>query len=344
MYKSLKLGSKIIASNFKTLKEPYKLTFAITYKCNSKCKTCEIWKKTIQDELTLEEISNIFEKINPSWVNLTGGEPFLRDDLFEIAKIIRKKDVYLLNLTTNGVLVDKIKDEVEKILRLGFPRFIVSVSLDGSKEIHDKIRGVKGNWEKAVVLYKNLKKLCDTNSNFQTFFGYTISKYNVGLIEEALEEVKKKVDVTINDFHFNVYHTSSFYYGNRAEDKQKDLKSKILNDVDYILKEKKGFGSISFLEKKYVKLIKKYFETGVSPLSCKAMTSSCFIEPDGNVYPCIGFDEKLANLRDLNYDLKKIWNLEKAKKTRRQIKENKCGGCWTPCEAYQTILGNLFRI
>ena len=80
---------------------------------------------------------------------------------------------------------------------------MVVVSLDGPKHVHDKIRGVRDNWEKAITLYKELKKISRSNPNFQTYFGYTLSNYNVGLIEETLEEVKKEVDVSISDFHFN---------------------------------------------------------------------------------------------------------------------------------------------
>ena len=124
----------------------------------------------------------------------------------------------------------------------------------------------------------------------------------------------------------------------------KNFNRKILKNIDFISKGKKRFGSISFLERKYVKLMKKYFETEMSPLSCKALNSSCFIEPDGNVYPCIVFNKKIGNLRDFDYNLKDIWKSEYSQNIRILIKENKCGGCWTPCEAYQSILGNLFRV
>ncbi|HDI02547.1 MAG TPA: radical SAM protein, partial [Candidatus Aenigmarchaeota archaeon] len=180
MLRLAKLGSKILLSNFSTLTEPYKLTFAITYKCNSRCVTCGIWKKKERNELTTEEIKRIFEHISPAWVNLTGGEPFLRTDLREIASFAGK--AYMLNLTTNGILVDRILKVSEKISKLGFPKFVVVVSLDGPEKIHDKIRGVKGNWKKAVETFLGLKELERKRRNFKTFFGYTISKYNVGLI------------------------------------------------------------------------------------------------------------------------------------------------------------------
>jgi MoaA/NifB/PqqE/SkfB family radical SAM enzyme len=344
MYKFLRLSSKAFASNFKNLKEPYKLTFAITYRCNSKCKTCGIWKKKVENELSTKEVEYLFEKINPSWVNLTGGEPFLRNDLYKIAEIINKKDVYLLNLTTNGILTDKITDTVEKILKLNFPRFIVTISLDGPKNIHDNIRGVKGNWDNSIDLYKKLKQLSKDNKNFQTFLGYTISNYNIGLIQETLEEIRKEAPITIDDVHFNIYHNSIIYFGEQDGGEIHKFKDKVINDVEQILKEKNANNSVLILEKKYLKNIKKYIENKNCPLNCKAMAASCFISPDGRVYPCTGFNKELGNIRDFDYTLKKIWNSKESENIRKLIQEKKCNGCWTPCEAYQTILGNLFKI
>jgi len=79
-------------------------------------------------------------------------------------------------------------------------------------------------------------------------------------------------------------------------------------------------------------------------LPCKALSVSCFIDPYGTIYPCTIFNKKLGNLRQANYNLKKIWNSKKSAEVRKLIKENKCPGCWTPCEAYQTILGNLINL
>jgi MoaA/NifB/PqqE/SkfB family radical SAM enzyme len=342
MYRILRLGSKAFASNFKVLNQPYKLTFAITYNCNSRCKTCGIWKINSKNELKTKEIKKIFENINPSWVNLTGGEPFIRNDLYEIAKIISKKDVYLLNITTNGILVEKTIKTLKKILKLKIPKIIVVVSLDGPREIHDNLRGIKGNWDKALILFKKLKELSSNDRRFKTYLGYTISHYNIGLIKKTLEEVNKKIIVDINDFHFNIIH-NSFYYAVGSATLDKDVKNKIVGDVDYILQQKTGFGVIKTLEKKYLKLIEKYFETEKSPKNCKALSSSCFISPNGDVYPCTGFNCVIGNLRDNNYELKKIWQSKKSNNVRKLIKENVCGGCWTPCEAYQTILGNILR-
>ena len=277
-------------------------------------------------------------------MNLTGGEPFLRSDLVEIAEFIRENtDTYLLNLTTNGLLGDRVFRMAKKIADLNFPKFVLVVSLDGPRKIHDYIRGVKGNWYKSVRLYKKLRDLSKKRPGFQTFFGYTISQYNLGKIEDTIKEVDDEIgNVSIDNFHFNIFHVSSLYYGNRGE-YVGDLKQKILRDVDFVLKNKGGFGPIPFLERKYLKLIKGYYETGKSPIPCKALTSSCFIDPWGNVFPCTHWERKLGSLRENGYDLKEIWKSKLSEKTRELIKQNKCPGCWTPCEAYQTIIGNVLR-
>ncbi len=341
-----KLGMNVFASNLKRLPRPYKLTFAVTYKCNSRCRTCNIWKKLPKDELTTDEIRKIFEKVNPSWVNLTGGEPFLRTDLYEIAKTIRQNTkTYLFNMTTNGLCQERIIKDVRDISNLNFPKFTVVVSLDGPEKVHDKIRGVKGNWKKAVEVFKKLREFSKTNHKFSTYLGYTISEYNVGMVEETINEVRKEIkDATIDDFHFNVFHASPIYYGNKRVD-LKGLKEKFLADVDYILEKKRTpTGLIPFIEKRYLQLLEKYFKTGKSPLPCKALASSVFIDPSGNVYPCTHMGLKLGNLRDFGFDLRRIWNAERAEEALKLIRNNECDGCWTPCEAYQTIFGNISKL
>ncbi|MCD6398738.1 MAG: radical SAM protein [Candidatus Aenigmarchaeota archaeon] len=346
MIEFLKLGWRIFASNFWSLSQPYKITFAITYNCNSRCKTCNIWKKKSTNELTTREIKKIFKNINPSWVNLTGGEPFLRRDIFDIAKIIRDNtDTYLLNMTTNGLLGDLAFKDIKKITNLGFPKFIVVVSLDGPEKIHDYIRGIKGNWKKSIELYKKLRKLSKEKRNFETYLGYTASTYNIGQFSKTLEEAKKEIPtLKIRDFHLNFYHESEVYFDNKKLSRlNKNFLIDLKKTIDAFKSKKIGFNPISFLEFKYLSLIDNYLKTKTSPLPCKALQSSCYIDPHGNVYPCTIFNTIIGNLRDSNYDLKKNWNSEKAKKIRKLIKQNKCPGCWTPCEAYQTILGNLLK-
>ena len=82
MLPELKALARVLQSNMGRLRYPYKLAMALTYRCNLRCKICSIWKKTEPPELTLAEIRNLFLASNKfSWVALTGGEAFLRDDM-----------------------------------------------------------------------------------------------------------------------------------------------------------------------------------------------------------------------------------------------------------------------
>jgi radical SAM protein with 4Fe4S-binding SPASM domain len=180
----------------------------------------------------------------------------------------------------------------------------------------------------------------------ETYVCYTASPYNIGRLEETYREIKNIVpEFEKKDFHLSFYHESEFYFNNVGKIRKKsEYVDKLKEKTEEFIKIKKGLGPVSILERKYMKLIGNYLDTGKSPLPCKALSSSCYIDPQGNVYPCTIFGKKLGNLRDYDFDLRKIWNSEKANEVRGLIKENKCPGCWTPCEAYQTVLGNFLRM
>jgi len=351
----LNLGYKAFVSNFNLLKQPYKLTFAITYRCNSRCKTCGIWRKKSGNELRLDEIKKFAKKSDFfSWFNLTGGEPFLRKDIVGIAQAFleNSSNFYLFNTTSNGYTPDIIAKRVEEILSLKIPRCIVGISLDGYKELHERIRGVKGSWDKAIKSFKLLKALSKEHKNFQTFFGYTISPINIGEFKKTYLSVKEVIpEIEPKDFHVNLLHTSEHYFSNI--DNKFNLKSsarEVVKELGLIESMRKN-GSINpaiftqnFLEKNYVKFSKPFIKNNRTPLACKVLQTSIFLDPYGNVFPCTIFNKLLGNIRNSRYELKKIIETEDAKALRKEILELKCPNCWTPCEAYQTILGNLLAV
>lgn len=354
MMNELSLVKKSILTNFNALKEPYKLTFAITYRCNSRCKTCGIWKKKSSNELGLDEVENFAKKSNFfSWVNLTGGEPFLRNDIVDIAETFLKnsKALYILNTTTNGYLPDRVFEKTQEMLSLNIPRCIVVISLDGYRELHERIRGVRGSWEKAMESFKLLKILSAKNKNFQTFFGYTISPLNLGKFNETFLSVKEIIpEIEPKDFHVNLFHSSEHYFANSGNKISLESEAgKTLADLS-LIEELRNNGSItpanfvqSFLEKKYVELAKDFIKNSKTPLPCKVLQSSVFLDPYGNVFPCTVFNRLLGNIRDNKYELKKVIETDEVKELIERIQKLECPNCWTPCEAYQTILGNLVK-
>jgi MoaA/NifB/PqqE/SkfB family radical SAM enzyme len=340
--KSYSIFSKnILLSSAGRLNHPYKLTFAITNKCNLRCKTCHIWKKKPVDELSTEEIDKFFRLNNFfNWIDLTGGEIFLRKDLLDITKSIKNniKNLVLLHYPTNGFLTERIVEFTEEISSLDFNNLVLTVSLDGKKDIHNEIRGNNKAFDRCIETYKELKK----NKYVKVYLGCTLSPFNINYFENFFTELKDYIpDLKYSDIHLNIYHYSENLYSNEPMlfDKQK-----IINLIDdFIMKKGLSFlNPISLLEYTYMKNIKNYLSSDKTPFNCKSGRISCFIEPTGNVYPCTGFNIVLGNLRKNNFDLLKILANEKSTILSKQIRNGKCPQCWTPCEAYQNILSNLF--
>jgi radical SAM protein with 4Fe4S-binding SPASM domain len=103
------------------------------------------------------------------------------------------------------------------------------------------------------------------------------------------------------------------------------------------------FHPVGWLERRYQRLTPEFVASGRTPVPCKALASSVFVDARWNVYPCSMWDAPLGNLRDSAFDLRGLWQGERALVLRREIEARRCPNCWTPCEAYQSILGNLVR-
>jgi MoaA/NifB/PqqE/SkfB family radical SAM enzyme len=105
------------------------ILFPITYKCNLHCGNCVV--KNFNQELDIESSIKIIKNIPVEWVYITGGEPFLNDDLIDICKELKSNNKKI-GVTTNGTIHNF--DVLEYVDRIG-------VSIDGLKEYHDEYRG-----------------------------------------------------------------------------------------------------------------------------------------------------------------------------------------------------------
>ncbi len=344
--KLISLAYTAFKSNFGSLKRPYKLNFSITYWCQSKCLTCNIWKIKPKGELTLNEIKE-FAKKNTyfKWIELTGGEPFLRSDIVEIAKTFKdnSKELYMLTMPTNSLCNhEMVEKKIRKILNLKIPKVVITLSLDGYRELEDKIRGVTGNFDRVIKMAKLLQSLKKEHNNLDFVFGYTLSKYNQGELETTYNAVKREIpNITPNDFHVNIGQLSSNYYSNNEMNMLPD-KSIVINDIQNLIKRRrKKFDMMQIIETTFLKNLVYYIQTGKPPMRSRSLDASLFLDSFGNIYPSIMWDKKIANIKDINYDLSKIWNSGSVKELRKAILEGKEPKHWTACEAYQSIVGDI---
>jgi MoaA/NifB/PqqE/SkfB family radical SAM enzyme len=298
------------------------------------------------NELTLQEIQEFAQNNNFfKWIEITGGEPFLRSDVVDIVRAFNEncRDLYIVTMPTNSLCnASMVLSKIEEILELGIPKLSITVSLDGYRELHDKIRGVPGNFDRAMVIFKGLKEMQRRYKNLFMVFGYTMSKFNQGQFEKTFEEVRKEIpDVTYNDFHLNLGQVSDIYYSNTSLD-LKAAREVVASEIeDMIRKRKFKIGAIPAIEGVFLKRLVDYASTGQTPIKSRSLDASLFMDSYGNVFPSIMWGRKIGSIRESGYSLEPIWHSKDADEVRGLIKEGKEPSNWTACEAYQAIVGNV---
>lgn len=336
----------ILKSNITKLSRPYKLNFSITYWCQSRCTHCSIWQIRPKGELTLDEIRE-FAKQNRyfKWLELTGGEPFLRSDIVEIARAFNEscKGLYLLTMPTNSLCSYEMEmKKIEEMAKLGIPNIVITVSLDGYRELEDKIRGVPGNYDKAIRMYKGIAELGKKYPGLIATIGFTIIKANAGQLERTVEEVMKEIpEINYANFHVNVGQVSDNYYANINNPVAAPTELAI-KDVNFLLEKmravkERGLArrAKQFLEIKYMEGTLEFLRTKLSPIPNRDGELSIFMDSYGTVFPSIMTSKKIGNIRQDGYSLNKMISHAELGTQHENY--------YTPCESYQSVLGALFK-
>ena len=192
------------------------------------------------------------------------------------------------------------------------------------------------------TFYK-LKKLKEKYDLFDVRFEATVSGLNYEYFRYFLANICERNEfININDFTLTF--VQSFEYYGISKEKYHDihLSNEGINSIiDFFLKYYKIKSPMDLIQYSFLNLAKKYYRCNGKSWKppCMAASGSVLLDPWGNVFPCIGISFNLGNIREYDYDLKKLLPNRKSNHFRKNIL-TKCAGCWIPCEAYQTILYN----
>ena len=340
--RSAHLGVALLKSTVTRPSAPLKLNFCLTYWCQYRCKTCNIWQRKPTDELTTDEVIALVRE-NPgiTWADLTGGEIFLRPDIDEIldAVVTGWRRLALLHFPTNGFLTDRIVKSVERIARRGPAMTVVTVSLDGDEKTNDEIRGIKGGFKRQIETFNALRRI----PGITTVLGVTLSAYNIGRFAETFEACARECPgLAINDVHLNVAQVSGHYYGNSGLSDMRPDPGAVRRELqEYRRLRGRARSPAQLVENTYLSYLDEFLQTERTPMPCHALRSSCFIDPWGVVYPCITYTRPIGRLRETGMRLAPIWEAIETRQMQGEIWQGQCPQCWTACEAYQSILGNV---
>lgn len=293
---------------------PTDVSIITTYRCCMKCKMCNIWKypTAIDREIQAKELEILPDL---KFVNITGGEPFVRHDLDEIVEVSFSKAPRVV-ISTSGYYVDRVLAIAEK-----FPKIGIRISLEGLSTINDHLRGRDSGFDRGLQTLLGLRKMGVKDIGF----GITVSNYNSDDMLHLYELSRNlKMEFATAAFHNSYY----FHKSDNVITNKDTVTDNFYELIERLLKENspkswfRAFFNLGLIN---------YINGNRRLLPCEAGSVNFFIDPYGEVYPCNGLEKKywkesMGNIRDCS-SFDSLWASEQADKVRQLVRT--CPkNCW----------------
>jgi MoaA/NifB/PqqE/SkfB family radical SAM enzyme len=295
----------------------------VTSRCNAFCKTCFYHEELNQPgDMTfaqIEKISRTMPAITDLW--LSGGEPTLRRDVTEIIDLfVTNNGVRRIIIPTNGLIKSRVLEIVNHALE-AHPELdlYLNIALDGYGETHDQIRGVPGNWEKALDCVRSLYPL---KSKFADRFRLNV---NTVVCADNYTEIEKLGEFMWKNFRLDGQYFNIVRGETLVGDEIKQVPGAVLPAMyEYVSKLTKRYGDRMFSDDEaskrfvknvaYVGAITTHYRTQHSnfqeptawPFPCTAGETTAVIDYNGDVRAC-ELREKFATLADFDFDFGALW-------------------------------------
>jgi MoaA/NifB/PqqE/SkfB family radical SAM enzyme len=322
---------------------PINLTVSVTYSCPSRCATCDIWQKKV-DDLSVDEYGRIFptlEKV-PVWVTLSGGDQFVRADFDEVVRlVVTQIEPRIVNIPMNGVITERIFELLPKIAHhTAGAQLVLNLSVDEIGEAHDRIRGADRNFEKLKLVAELIHDLKKTYPHVVLGVHTVISKLNVARIpdieraaraifrpdsyiaevaENRVELGTMQKDITPDpaDYRRAVAHLRNVIKANRSTHPVARL--------------------VESLRLEYYDLSASILEEKRQVIDCYAGWASAQLAPDGHVWGCCVRAESIGNVRDHGYDFRTVWSGAAGDAFRASVRAHECA-CPLANASYTNLL------
>jgi len=278
-------------------------TVIVTYRCNARCNMCNRYKAPSrpEEEISLDTIRKLPEMY---FTNITGGEPFIREDLKDIVRELYKKSDRIV-ISTNGFFTDRIVDLCKE-----FPNIGIRISIEGLENTNNEIRGLEDGFNRGYTTLKTLREMGMTDVGF----GMTVQDRNakdlVALYDLSDEMGMEFATASLhNSFYFvesnNIIHDRLMVAQNFEDLVNRLLKS---NSPKKWFRAYFNHGLINYI----------FSQKRLLP--CDMSFDTFFIDPYGDVMPCNGTKDKevMGNLTEQSWE--ELWNSEAAEAVRKKVR------------------------
>ncbi len=304
---------------------PHAAHLITTFKCNLKCAGCGSWKVQDHDDLTTDEWRRVLMQLTSlDIVKVLGGEPFVRRDIVDILRAVREiVDPYILQLTTNGMLTDRV---VEAIHAVAWPGLQLRISVDGTPLTHDRMRGVDGSANK---VYRSVARVAELKARYGFKFGinFAVTDDSMHELDEMLAFAEAHGADLIPGVNVDPFLAGTVPPEVRRpkvimiSDKEKALQAlrdarvgtkRELPLVDHVLSRFVTKGTFA-----------RQLQGDVQEFPCRELKDLLYMLPNGDIVRC-GLDHRpIGNLRHQSFD--DIWFGEEMKLYRKRVAD--CPGC-----------------
>ncbi len=318
--------------------KPVHLILFITDHCNAKCGTCFYWQSLNQGEsLKLDQVERISDAVGELvWLDLSGGEPFLRKDIDRIChRFVDANKVRFINIPTNAIQTAVIEKSILGILENPDAfRLNIAVSLDGIGETHDKIRGVPGNYKRALATIEALQRIRERDSRLALSVVTTLMRNNVS-------DVKQLLNLGLTEWKLD-YHSINILRGQPMDlalqpptpDQYAEIAKLQLKQCRSYFRGRWGLfsGAVATMGRY---MLNRYYmremEGSPKDISCNAGDVSCVIDANCDVYFC-ELLKPIGNLKAYNWDFDRLWHDFQAIELRTKVQS----GCHCTHECFHT--------
>ena len=292
----------------------------VTYRCNARCNMCDVWNHPTNpaDEIGLDVIKKLPQMF---FVNITGGEPFVRQDLPQIVEILRKKARRIV-ISTNGFFTQRIVDLCKKYTDIG-----IRISIEGFGKTNDEIRGIPDGYSRTLNTLAKLQEMGMKDIGFAITVQDMNAKDLISLYELARKSGYEFATATVHNSHY--FHKWDNHIINKEE---------VIKEFEKLIK-------LLLTSKRPKDWFRAYFNYGLVNyikgktrlLPCEMGSNGFFLDPWGDVLVCNGMDEKqpIGNLKEQIWD--EIWNSKRAKEVRSIVRKCK-KNCWMIGSAAPAII------
>lgn len=322
--------------NYFLVPHPVYIVFFVTARCNAGCRMCFNWENirsaSERPDLSLEEIRKVFGRLGPlQQLTLSGGEPFLREDLPEIVSFIsRTNDVQMITLPTNAILTDRIAEDTARILA-GLRKTThlrMGLSVQGLYEQHDEIVRHPGAFQALCGTYRRLKPLLKIHPNFNIDVTFCCNGYN----KESAHDVAVWCLKNFPEAAFNLLLVRGSPREPRAREVTPGEYEKILAELyqfEGVAKRNKPLGALINAMNRIVRRgVLETLRRKHMPGRCTSGDRLIVVQNNGDVFPCECLPEMFGNLRDNDYDLSLILKRKENRASLSRIREGACHCTW----------------